>query len=166
MATSDTGLQWLRDLYEEEHPRLWRALLGYTRSAAIADDAAAEAFARAALRTDLHSPAAWVWRVAFRVAGRELARERRFGPAATETADSRSDATRLSAETLDLLDALRELTPQQSGSLVLTRGFHLSAEEAGDILGTSAASVRVQSLRARRTLRHRLASDPSPEGEL
>lgn len=161
-ASENNGsLSWLEALYDREYPRLWRALLAWSGSRSIADDAAAEAFAQAAARTDLRDAAAWVWQVGFRLAGRELGRQRslvRIEEAAeAEGGDRFTDRTGLSASTIDLLDALQQLTEQQRLSVILTDGFGLSSAHAAQILGTSAVTVRVQAMRARRRLHRDLS---------
>ncbi|HEU5150857.1 MAG TPA: sigma-70 family RNA polymerase sigma factor [Iamia sp.] len=144
---------WLRDLFDAEHAPIWRALLAWTGSPTVAEDAVAEAFCQAARRTDLRDPAAWVWKVAFNLAGREMAR-RRIDVALPEDADpAADDATTLSAATLDLLAALDRLTPQQRGAVVLVDGFGLPSARAAELLDTTPTTVRVQALRARRRLR-------------
>jgi len=154
---------WLRDLFDAEHAPIWRALLGWTGSSTVADDAAAEAFCQAARRTDLRDPAAWVWKVAFNLAGREMAR-RKVDAALPETESVRdvADATALSAATLDLLAALDGLTAQQRGAVVLVDGFGLPSARAAELLGTTPTTVRVQALRARRRLRVALTIEEAP----
>ena len=63
----------LERLYREQGKRLWWALLAYSGDPEIASDASSEAFARALSSSgSIRDPAAWVWRVAFRVATAEL----------------------------------------------------------------------------------------------
>src|SRR5438045_9177180 len=63
--------------YREQSQKLWRALFAHTGDPEIASDALAEAFARA-LRHEgaIRDVPVWTWRVAFRVATRELRRQR------------------------------------------------------------------------------------------
>jgi RNA polymerase sigma factor (sigma-70 family) len=155
-------LSCLEAVYESEYPRLWRALLAWTGSREIADDAAAEAFAQAATRDDLRDPAAWIWRVGFRLARRELGRERSLVPMdelpGRRPMNTERDEASLSAATVDLLTSLRRLTEQQRASVVLTDGFGFRSAEAASLLGTTATTVRVQALRARRRLRQELST--------
>jgi DNA-directed RNA polymerase specialized sigma24 family protein len=56
-------------VYRDAGERLWWALLAYTGDREVASDSAAEAFALAISTADtIRDPAAWIWRVAFRVA--------------------------------------------------------------------------------------------------
>ena len=161
--TTTPGLDRLRPVYEEVHARLWRAILAWSGSAEVADEAVAEAFAQAARRGDaLDDPAAWVWRSAFRIAAGELHRVRReptepLGDGETVTQRSVMAAP---ADAVDLLRALQQLGDQQRRAVVLTDGAGFSAPEAAALMGTTAATVRVQASRARRRLRTLLADHP------
>ena len=163
--TTDPDLDRLRPVYEAIHPRLWRALLAWSGSAHVADEAVAEAFAQAARRgAALADPAAWVWRAAFRIAAGDMQRARRR---ATEPLDELDVAAPASAlclpgDAVDLLRALQQISDQQRRAVVLTDGAGFTAPEAAAVLGTSAATVRVQASRARRRLRT-LLSDPTQE---
>lgn len=70
-------------LYRESAPRLWRAIYAFTGGRRhLAEEAVAEAFARAIERAnDIREPLPWIYRTAFRFAGRELKREKRRIPA-------------------------------------------------------------------------------------
>ena len=73
-----TDASGIEHVYKETGNRLWWALLGYTGDPEIASDATAEAFARALGAADkIRDPAAWIWRVAFRVATAHLREARR-----------------------------------------------------------------------------------------
>ena len=52
--------------------------------------------------------------------------------------------------------ALRELIPQQRAAIVLTSLLGYSSEEAGQMLGIKASTVRALSTRARTTMRERV----------
>ena len=111
--------------------------------------------------------AAWVWRAAFRVAAGDLQRRRgraRRGadPEALELVPSATD--RLPDEALDLVEALQALTEQQRSCIALVDVAGHTAPSAAEILGTSAATVRVQLMRARRQLRTLLADSPLDPG--
>lgn len=70
-------------LYRDSAPQLWRAIYGFAGGRRhLAEDAVAEAFARAIERArEIRDPLAWIYRTAFRIASRELQRERRGPPA-------------------------------------------------------------------------------------
>lgn len=138
----------LERLYREHGSRLWRALVAYAGDREIANDAVAEAFAQALGRgDDLHDPLRWVWRVAFRVAAGELKERRRRG---SSQADRPTEADE---PEIELLDALRRLSPKQRATLVLHYYVGHPTKEIAAILGSSAATVRVHLSQGRRRLR-------------
>lgn len=153
LADSGADLAWLKIVYEREYDRLWRAVLAWTGSSVVADDAAAEAFVQAARRKDLQNPKAWVWTVAFKLAAREMARQRALGELDPSILNLYDEPHSLAADTVDLLAALRELTDQQRGAVILTNAFDLSSNEVAGLLNTTPTTVRVQAMRARRKLR-------------
>ena len=140
-----------RETFEAQHLRLWRAVAAWSGSSEVADEAVAETFAQLLRRGDaVLDPVAWVWRTAFRIAAAELQRRR---------ADVRYEVGELSLPAgqselvLDLMRALQRLSDQQRACVVVCDLLGYSAEEAGPLLHTSAAAVRVQRMRARRRLR-------------
>lgn len=158
----------VRLTYLEVRGPLWRALVAWSGDPDVADEAVAEAFAQLLRRGDeVADPAAWVWRAAFRVAAGDLQRRRgraRRGadPVAMELVPSVTD--RLPDEALDLVEALQALTEQQRSCIALVDVAGHTAPSAAEILGTSAATVRVQLMRARRQLRTLLADSPLDPG--
>ncbi len=151
-------LDRLRQVYQEGRGRLWRALFAWSGSVDVADEALAEAFAQAARRGDeVRDPEAWVWRAAFRIAAGDLARRRahRDRTVDLDGVDLASPEASLAlpGDAIDLLRALQQLPDQQRQAIVLTDGAGFTAPEAARVLGTSAATVRVQASRARHRLR-------------
>jgi RNA polymerase sigma-70 factor (ECF subfamily) len=145
----DGRVERVRLAYEAVHAPLWRAVLAYSGSADVADDAVAEAFAQLLRRGDgVDDPAAWAWRSAFRIAAGEL---KRRGAAATGTLPDVGVSA--SEPALDLIAALQHLSPQQRACVVLCDLAGHPGPEAARLLGTTAATVRVQRMRARRRLR-------------
>jgi DNA-directed RNA polymerase specialized sigma24 family protein len=73
-------------LYRESAPQLWRSIYGFAGGRRhLAEDAVAEAFARAIERANqIRDPLAWIYRTAFRIASRELQREKRLPPPAPD----------------------------------------------------------------------------------
>lgn len=140
----------VEELYRAEAEKLWRAIVGYSGSREIADDAVAEAFARA-----LHHEAsirdlrAWIWRVAFRIAASEL---RRHEP----VRGSRTTAAEPSVDGMDLISALRQVSERQRLALVMHDYADRPASEVAGILGCSVATVHVHLSRGRRRLRELL----------
>ncbi len=137
-------------VYRSVHRRLWRSLLSYTGDAELASDAEAEAFAQVLRRADaVDDVAAWVWRSAFHIASgllaaRSLANDVR--PAEGPTAPTDSIA--------EFLGLLADLSPQQRACVALRYVGEYTSPEIGELLGTSAGTVRVQLHRAHATLRH------------
>lgn len=159
---TDPDLDRLRPVYEDIHARLWRALLGWSGSTHVADEAAAEAFAQAAQRgAAIRDPAAWIWRSAFRIAAGELARQRRTEQLSGD--EIVGTAAFLPAETVDLIRALQRLSDQQRRAVVLVDGAGMTAPEAAAVLITSPATVRVQLSRARRRLRALLSDQEADD---
>ena len=137
----------LGTVYREEAPRLWRALVAYAGDRDVADDALAEAFAQAAARGEaLRAPERWVWIVAFRIAAGEL-KDRRRPPVRLELVPGPEETT-----PLELMDALAKLPPRQRAALVLHYYGGYKAREIAQIVGSSAATVRVHLSAGRRRL--------------
>jgi RNA polymerase sigma-70 factor (ECF subfamily) len=150
-----------RAVYDEVHARLWRSVLAWSGSADVADDATAEAFAQLLRRGDgVRDPAAWVWRAAFRIAGGEMARRRRDASSRPVPEVGRT----LPEPALDLIAALRTLSEQQRACVALAYIADLPATEVARTLGTTAAVVRVQLMRARRRLRDLLGDEEDRDG--
>ena len=136
-------------VYRAVHPRLWRSLLAYTCDAELASDAESEAFAQVLRRGDaVDDVEAWVWRSAFRIASGLLASRSTYGD--VRVADGHVPATGSVAEFFGLLT---ELSPQQRACAVLRYVGGYTAPEIGELLGTSAGTVRVQLNRAHASLR-------------
>ena len=137
-------------VYRSVHPRLWRSLLSYTGDAELASDAEAEAFAQALQRADaVDDVAAWVWRSAFRIASGLLAARSR--PNDVRPVEGSTPPTGSVAEFLGLL---ADLSPQQRACVALRYVGEFTSPEIGELLGTSAGTVRVQLHRAHAALRH------------
>src|SRR5213592_1405011 len=76
----------LEELYRTSAPALWRALYGFAGGRRqVAEDALAEAFARAMERDSrVRDPLPYIYRTAFRLASAELQLDRRRGALRTE----------------------------------------------------------------------------------
>ncbi len=148
----------LEALYREQGARLWRALVAYTGEREVASDAVAEAFAQALGRGDaIREPIHWVWRAAFRIAAGELkerGRSRAFGP---ETSDQ--GAYEMPEPAGELIAALLRLSPNQRAALVLHYYAGYATKDIANILGSSAATVRVHLSQGRKRLRTILEED-------
>ena len=135
-------------LYREHGDRLWRSLLLSTGRPEIASDATAEAFAQAIRRGDqIRDPLAWIWRAAFKIAVGELAAERRTAELVDEPIDPTLEPV------VDLLAALRRLTPHQRASITLHHYAGYPYREIARILGSSTSAVGVHIHRAKTLLR-------------
>jgi len=138
-------------IFETEGKRLWRALVAFTRDREVASDAMAEAFAQALARGDeLRTPERWVWRAAFRIATGELKARLRHPLLAEDPAYEMPEPPH------DLIAALATLSPNQRAALILRHYAGYSTREVAQILGSSAATVRVHLSQGRRRLGHLL----------
>lgn len=136
-------------VWREQGARLWRSLVAFGGDTEVASDAMAEAFAQALGRgSALESHDRWIWRAAFRIAAGELKERRRssYGIEPEVLVD-------LPEPVVDLVRALRALSPNQRAVAVLSLYADLPAREVAGILGCSQATVRVHLSQARRRLR-------------
>jgi RNA polymerase sigma-70 factor (ECF subfamily) len=153
-VVADADRERLEDVYREHGPKLWRALMAYAGDRDVADEALSEAFAQAAARgSALRFPERWAWTAAFRIAA-GLLKSRRAGDPSAEPA-SEADAT----ETVELLATLAKLPPRQRAALVLHYYGGYRTREIAQILGSTAATVRVHLSAGRRRLRTLLEVD-------
>jgi RNA polymerase sigma-70 factor, ECF subfamily len=146
-VTEETDRE-LERLYREHGARLFRALVAYTGDREVAGDAVAEAFAQALGRGgELRSPLAWVWRAAFRIAAGDLKERGR------RTALAREPTYEMAEAPQELVAALARLSPNQRAALILRFYAGYRTREVAEILGSSAATVRVHISQGRRRLR-------------
>jgi RNA polymerase sigma-70 factor, ECF subfamily len=144
-ATAPTGD--LDALFRAEGDGLFRTLVAFTGGRAdIAEEATAEAFARAiAQQETLRDPLAWIYRVAFCVAIDEVRRDARHAPASDE-------ASVVAPELHGVMDALKELSPNQRAAILLHHVNGLDTAEVADRMGIARSTVRVHLYRARKRL--------------
>jgi RNA polymerase sigma-70 factor (ECF subfamily) len=137
-------------LFEQESAKLWRSLLLHAADPEIASDAAAEAFAQLIrARAGVRDARAWLWRVAFRLADRELASRSRPHPIDQTAYD-------MPEPVIDLIRALAKLSPMQRRAVVLHHLADWSVAQVASVLGTSRSAVTVHLHRGRRRLRELL----------
>jgi RNA polymerase sigma-70 factor (ECF subfamily) len=161
-ATASAWVDVVHVTYVDVSPGLWRAILAWSASTEVADEAVAEGFAQLLRRGDeVRDPAAWVWRASFRIAAGELQRRRTEAGRQAEPTDVIGPVDRLPDEALDLVRALAQLSDQQRQCVVLVDVAGHTAPSAARVLDTTAATVRVQLMRARRRLRSLL--DPEED---
>ncbi len=144
----DDGARW-EAVYDQEYPRLLRALVAIGGDEAAAEDAVQEAFVRAFREglAKLERPGAWLLVVATRL----LLRDRRRRPAdvAIETLPAGSGGIDFAVERTDLLAALRQLSERQRAIVVARYYYDLSYEEiarAFSIRGGTVGATLSQSL--------------------
>ena len=149
-------------VFRDTAPGLWRTIYAYSAGRpAVADDAVAEAFARALERAgQIREPVPWLYRTAFRLAAQDLRRERRE-PDLASAADQAADSP---AGLAALVPALRQLSPAQRAAVVLHYEADLPVREVARRMGTSAGAVKVHLSRARRRLRELLGDDEVEDG--
>jgi RNA polymerase sigma-70 factor, ECF subfamily len=145
----------VQDLFDEVAPRLWRVVLasaGGRRD--VADDAVAEAFARAIEHGDrIRDPAPWLYRVALNLAARELRYRGRL-----TSIDGVEPAVEVPLPS-DLVRMLRSLSPGQRAAVYLHYQEDLPVREVARLMGTSPAVVKVHLYRGRARLRELLGGD-------
>ncbi len=151
-------------VFRDAAPGLWRAVYGFAAGRrAVADDAVAEAFARALEHAgQVRDPVPWLYRTAFRIAAEDLRRgrrERELEPD-LEPKPAAGPAAGLAA----LVSALLQLSPAERAAVVLHYEADLPVREVARRMGTSAGAVRVHLFRGRRRLRELLGDDEVDDG--
>jgi RNA polymerase sigma-70 factor, ECF subfamily len=150
------GSQEFESFYRANERRLYGTLCVVTGDPREAEELLQEAFLRVWERWDrvsvMDDPAGYLFRTAFNLF---RSRMRRLLRAARRTVlpvlrPSPSDQI---DERMDLLAALRRLTPRQRAAVVLLDLMDLPSEEAGEILGVKAVTVRTLASQARHALR-------------
>jgi RNA polymerase sigma-70 factor (ECF subfamily) len=158
-------IERVRAVYDGVSGPMWRALVATSGSTDVADDAVAEGFTQLLRRgPEVRDPAAWVWRASFRLAVGDLQRRRQDADRQVHGADDATAAIagrvdRLPDDAIDLVQALSRLSVQQRRCVALVDVAGHTAPSAAAVLGTTAATVRVQLMRAHRRLRVLLADD-------
>ena len=145
------------EIWRSDGPLLWRAVYAYAGGRRdVADDAVAEAFARAMARaSSVRDPLAYLFRVAFRVAGAELARRSKEVHDVPEI--GLPDPTQNGLP--DLLRALRELSPAQRAAVYLHYQADLPVRDVAHVMGSTSAAVKVHLMRGRRRLAQLLGTE-------
>ncbi len=154
LAGPESAEDRLERVYREQGDGLWRAVLLASGSREVTDDAVAEAFAQALRRSrSLRDPAAWVWRVAFRIAAGELKERGRVETFPEEP------VTEMPEPFMDLWRALAHLPLKQRSSVVLADYAGWSHREIARALGSTVSAVGVHVHRGRRRLRELLEDE-------
>lgn len=133
---------------------IWRAIYAYAGGRRdVADDAVAEAFARAiAHRATVRDPVGYLYRVAFRIASADLQQVKRLEEPVERGVEDPEPVA-------DLMAALRRLTPAQRAAVYLHYRADLPVREVASIMGSSSAAVKVHLMRGRRRLTELLADE-------
>jgi RNA polymerase sigma-70 factor (ECF subfamily) len=141
-------------LFRDESPGVYRTLYAYTGGRAdVAEDAVAEAFARAlAHASTIRDPVPWIYRTAFRLANEELRRGSRQGNQA-------ADAEVPPAELEGVIEAIRQLSVNQRAAIVLRHVADLDVGEVASRMGIATPTVRVHLHRGRQRLRRLLRDE-------
>lgn len=153
-APASTAINY-EQVFRDAAPGLWRTIYAFAAGRrAVADDAVAEAFARALEQAgQIRDPVPWLYRTAFRLATEDLRRERREPEPGPDQAPA--PAAGLGA----LVPALRQLSPAQRAAVVLHYEADLSVREVAQRMGTSVGAVKVHLFRGRRRLRELLGAE-------
>jgi RNA polymerase sigma factor (sigma-70 family) len=153
-ASVDVQTARFETVYREEGRKLWRSLFAFVGDPDVVDDAIAETFAQALARGDeIRDASAWVWRVAFLLANREVQRRKTL----TELRDIAT--YEMPEPAWHVVEALGALTPNQRLAIVLHDYAGRPTDEIASILGCSRATVHVHLSKGRRRLRS-LLEDP------
>ena len=147
----------VRDLFDDHYDHVVRAAFLIVQDWGRAEEIAQDAFVQLLRywgRVSRHElPAAWVRRVAVRLAVRSVRRERRLASAmqqSTPVAGAADPAQ--AAETADIMAALAKLPGRQRAAAVLFYFEDRPVEEIGELLGCSPSTAGVHLHRARARL--------------
>jgi RNA polymerase sigma-70 factor, ECF subfamily len=141
-------------LYGAVGPALWRAIYAYSGGQRdVADDAVAEAFARA-IQHDrvIRRPSSWLYRTAFRIAAAEIRLRKSHAEMRERPYDPPPDMA-------EVVSALRKLSPSQRAAVYLHYQVDLPVREVALLMDTSVAAVKVHLHRGRRRLRELLGTE-------
>ena len=145
------------DFFRETHVSLFRALSLVTGSRHEAEDVMQVAFIKVFERWDrvaaMENPEGFLYRVAMNEFRSRYRRAKRAIRRAVASAPP-DEAFEEAIEDRDVvIRALRELVPRQRAAIVLTALLEYSSEEAGELLGIDAATVRALGSRGRASMR-------------
>jgi RNA polymerase sigma factor (sigma-70 family) len=147
--------------YQEKVTRIVRACALVTLDASLAEDVAAEAFARlwsrwTQINSDDHA-GGFVFKTAMRLSAREVRRSRR--PPPTTHMGERVDEIDRALDRHELGRALAVLPVRQRQAVVLRDWAGLETAEAARVLGVRESTLRVHLARGRGRLRSALGAE-------
>ena len=149
--------QRFEEFFGAEHARLFGALCFMTGDRHEAEEIMQDAFLRMWERWDevrIDDPSAYLFRTAMNVF-RNRYRRSKLGLRKTLGITPNDDAF-ANVDDRDLLvRSLRELSPDQRAAVLLTGYVGLSSEEAGEMLGMRASTVRTLATRGRAAIREK-----------
>lgn len=144
------------ELVQAEHSRLYGALWLITRDRGEAEDVMQEAFLRVWERWDrvgaMDNPAGYLYRTALNVYRERIRRASVAVRRAIGLGARRDELSEVDTHD-QVLRALGSLTPRQRMSLVLVDLLDYSSKEAAQLMGITAATVRVLVSQGRAALR-------------
>jgi RNA polymerase sigma-70 factor (ECF subfamily) len=152
--------------YESEYPRLYATVVLVCRDRAVAEEVAAEAFARAMERwrrvSRMDSPGAWTCRVALNLVRR---RHRRAPDIDLVDRADHGDQSTVDVA-VDLAAAIAALPPRARAAFVLRFVHDLPERDVAVAMGVRRGTVAALVHQAKTTLRVALAAHaPTPGGE-
>jgi RNA polymerase sigma factor (sigma-70 family) len=145
----------MTELFTSCGGQLWRSLLAASAGRQdIADDITAEAFSQYLKhRETVRDPLAYMFRVAYRLLAKELAREKRQVLRSPDRAQSARTESVLSPT---LTEALLGISVEQRFAVVLHYFLDYTVSEVASLTGSSVPAVKVRLHRARKQLREAL----------
>ncbi|HEX2589184.1 MAG TPA: RNA polymerase sigma factor [Gaiellales bacterium] len=145
----------MTELFTSCGGQLWRSLLAASAGRHdIADDITAEAFSQYLKhRETVRDPLAYMFRVAYRLLAKELAREKRQVLRSPDRAQSARTESVLSPT---LTEALLGISVEQRFAVVLHYFLDYTVSEVASLTGSSVPAVKVRLHRARKQLREAL----------
>ena len=163
MTLEREGPGSFESFFRQHYGSVVRALVIVSGSETEAQDLAQEAFARALERWDrvsqMESPMGYVYRTAFNVHRNRVRHMVRALRRRSESTPIENDPASEVEVRNEIRRVLAQLPTGQREALVLVGWLGLDAEEAGRVLGITAASVRGRIHRARGRLDHDLGGD-------
>ncbi len=148
--TSADQARTFEDLVADEHARLFRALFLITGNRAEAEEVMQDAFLAVWERWDrvgtMDDPTGYLFRTAMNLWRKRL---RRAGVAVRRTVASNLARDDFEPRCPVVFAAHRGLSPKERAAIVTTALLGYTSEEAGHVLGTTAATVRMHASRAR-----------------
>ena len=150
--------------FDAEHRRLFGALAVMSGNRAEAEEVMQDAFLKVWERWDrvsaMDSPQGFLYRTALNLYRKRLRRASVAGRRATNLLEHDDSLGNVEARD-EIFRLLRNLTPREREAIVLTAYLGYSTQEAGELLGIKANTVRVLTTRARASLRGQTMEEPT-----